>query len=133
MNFFNQSSSPPAWQNLSEEAMQPCLAFAYSLKSIKSLRKPNLRILRNMSNVTESFSKLEVGTSTNPMNTTEKFHLITRNLGETLGSNEIQKVLAERDLKLYWGTAPTGRPHVGYFVPMSKIADFLKAHCEVRT
>lgn len=36
-------------------------------------------------------------------------------------------------MKVYWGTATTGKPHVAYFVPMSKIADFLKAGCEVRT
>ena len=26
-------------------------------------------------------------------------------------------------LHLYWGTATTGRPHVGYLVPMRKLAD----------
>ncbi|KAI7886436.1 tyrosyl-tRNA synthetase [Lichtheimia hyalospora FSU 10163] len=62
----------------------------------------------------------------------EKYNLITRNLQEVLGGDEIKKVLAERDLKLYWGSAPTGRPHVGYFVPMTKIADFLAAGCEVK-
>ncbi|KAJ3109203.1 hypothetical protein HDU97_008602 [Phlyctochytrium planicorne] len=61
----------------------------------------------------------------------EKFNLITRNLQEYLGGDEIKKVLAERDLKVYWGTATTGKPHIGYFVPMTKIADFLKAGCEV--
>lgn len=61
----------------------------------------------------------------------DKFSLITRNLQEVLGEEEIKKILAERDLKLYWGTAPTGRPHIGYFVPMSKIADFLAAGCQV--
>jgi tyrosyl-tRNA synthetase len=57
--------------------------------------------------------------------------LITRNLQEVLGEEEIKKVLAERDLKVYWGTATTGKPHIGYFVPMAKIADFLKAGCHV--
>ncbi|KAI9142373.1 tRNA synthetases class 1 [Paraphysoderma sedebokerense] len=61
----------------------------------------------------------------------EKFSLISRNLQEVLGAEEIKKTLKERDLKLYWGTAPTGKPHIGYFVPMSKIADFLKAGCQV--
>lgn len=41
-------------------------------------------------------------------------------------------ILKEREVKIYWGTATTGKPHVAYFVPMSKIADFLKAGCEVR-
>ncbi|KAJ3412078.1 Tyrosine--tRNA ligase, cytoplasmic [Chytridiales sp. JEL 0842] len=61
----------------------------------------------------------------------EKYDLITRNLQEVLGEEEIKKVLAERDLKIYWGTATTGKPHIGYFVPMAKIADFLKAGCHV--
>ncbi|KAF7731853.1 hypothetical protein EC973_007684 [Apophysomyces ossiformis] len=66
-----------------------------------------------------------------PLTVDQKYELITRNLQEVLGGDEIKKVLAERDLKLYWGTAPTGRPHVGYFVPMTKIADFLAAGVEV--
>lgn len=61
----------------------------------------------------------------------EKKLLITRNLQEVLGDEKLTEVLKQRDLKIYWGTATTGRPHVAYFVPMSKIADFLKAGCEV--
>ncbi|XP_028452408.1 tyrosine--tRNA ligase, cytoplasmic isoform X1 [Perca flavescens] len=61
----------------------------------------------------------------------EKFHLITRNLQEVLGEEKLKQILQERELKVYWGTATTGKPHVAYFVPMSKIADFLKAGCEV--
>ncbi|XP_034610252.1 LOW QUALITY PROTEIN: tyrosine--tRNA ligase, cytoplasmic [Trachemys scripta elegans] len=61
----------------------------------------------------------------------EKCHLITRNLQEVLGEDKLMPILKERDLKVYWGTATTGKPHVAYFVPMSKIADFLKAGCEV--
>lgn len=63
----------------------------------------------------------------------EKLALITRNLQEVLGLEEIKKILQTRDLCLYWGTATTGKPHIGYFVPMTKIADFLKAGCKVRT
>uniref|UniRef100_A0A8C1SCX9 Tyrosine--tRNA ligase n=1 Tax=Cyprinus carpio TaxID=7962 RepID=A0A8C1SCX9_CYPCA len=61
----------------------------------------------------------------------EKFKLITRNLQEVLGEERLKEILKERELKVYWGTATTGKPHVAYFVPMSKIADFLKAGCEV--
>ncbi|KAG1084333.1 hypothetical protein G6F42_021829 [Rhizopus arrhizus] len=61
----------------------------------------------------------------------QKYDLITRNLQEVLGADEMKKILAERDLKMYWGTAPTGRPHIGYFVPMTKIADFLSAGVEM--
>lgn len=50
---------------------------------------------------------------------------------EVLGEEKLNQVLQERELRVYWGTATTGKPHVAYFVPMSKIADFLKAGCEV--
>jgi len=61
----------------------------------------------------------------------ERYELITRNLQEVLGEDKLKAILAERNPRIYWGTATTGKPHVGYFVPMSKIADFLKAGCEV--
>lgn len=51
---------------------------------------------------------------------------------EVLGEDKLMAILKERELKIYWGTATTGKPHVAYFVPMSKIADFLRAGCEVR-
>ncbi len=63
----------------------------------------------------------------------EQFDLITKNLQEVLNPQIIKNVLEveKRPLKIYWGTAPTGRPHCGYFVPMTKLAHFLKAGCEV--
>lgn len=63
----------------------------------------------------------------------ESYELITKNLQEVLNPQIIKDVLEKenRPLKLYWGTAPTGKPHCGYFVPMTKLADFLKAGCEV--
>uniref|UniRef100_H2YLL4 Tyrosine--tRNA ligase n=1 Tax=Ciona savignyi TaxID=51511 RepID=H2YLL4_CIOSA len=61
----------------------------------------------------------------------EKQRLITRNLQEVLGESKLSEILKTRDLKVYWGTATTGKPHMAYFVPMSKIGDFLKAGCEV--
>lgn len=62
-----------------------------------------------------------------------KKNLITRNLQEVLGEEKMLEILKTRELKIYWGTATTGKPHIAYFVPMSKIADFLKAGCEVST
>ena len=50
---------------------------------------------------------------------------------EVIGEDRLRPILQEKHLSLYWGTATTGRPHVAYFVPMTKIADFLKAECEV--
>ncbi len=65
------------------------------------------------------------------MNADEKFKLITRELQEVVDEDKLKEILKTRDLKVYWGTAPTGKPNLGYFVPMLKIADFLKAGCEV--
>jgi len=61
----------------------------------------------------------------------DKHTKIIRNLQEVIGDDRLQKILEERDLRVYWGTATTGRPHIGYFVPMAKVADFLHAGCEV--
>ncbi|CCE65842.1 hypothetical protein TPHA_0N00610 [Tetrapisispora phaffii CBS 4417] len=61
------------------------------------------------------------------------YELITKNLQEVLNAPIIKNILEveKRPIKLYWGTAPTGKPHCGYFVPMTKLAHFLKAGCEV--
>lgn len=67
------------------------------------------------------------------MNADQKYDLITKDLQEVLNGQIIKEILEknERPLKIYWGTAPTGKPHCGYFVPMIKLAHFLKAGCEV--
>ncbi|KAH7922297.1 tyrosine tRNA ligase [Leucogyrophana mollusca] len=74
-----------------------------------------------------------------PADVEQKYTLITRNLQEVLGGDSIKAILTEgRRPKAYWGkthlvgTAPTGRPHIGYFVPLTKIADFLRAGVEVK-
>ncbi|XP_003391753.2 PREDICTED: tyrosine--tRNA ligase, cytoplasmic-like, partial [Amphimedon queenslandica] len=61
----------------------------------------------------------------------EKHHLITRNLQEVLGDDTLRKILPERNISIYWGTATTGKPHIAYFVCIAKISDFLKAGCAV--
>ncbi|TID28941.1 hypothetical protein CANINC_002209 [Pichia inconspicua] len=63
----------------------------------------------------------------------QKYELITRDLQEVLNPQIIKDILQEerRTLKVYWGTAPTGKPHCGYFVPMVKLAHLLKAGVEV--
>jgi tyrosyl-tRNA synthetase len=34
----------------------------------------------------------------------EKYDIISRNLQEVLGKDQIEAILAERDLNIYWGT-----------------------------
>eukprot|EP01096_Ripella_sp_DP13-Kostka_P009485 TRINITY_DN3646_c0_g1_i1.p1 TRINITY_DN3646_c0_g1~~TRINITY_DN3646_c0_g1_i1.p1 ORF type:complete len:607 (-),score=315.38 TRINITY_DN3646_c0_g1_i1:17-1771(-) len=74
----------------------------------------------------------------NVLTVEEKIALIRRNLQEVIepslphgGNLTLESIISQRDLSLYWGTATTGRPHIAYFVPMTKIADFLRAGCEV--
>lgn len=63
----------------------------------------------------------------------ENMHLITRGLQEVLGEDIMRAKLAKGErLTCYWGTATTGKPHVGYFVPLTKLADFLRAGVEVK-
>lgn len=66
----------------------------------------------------------------------EKLNLIIQNLQEIIDGDtaieKIREIIVERPLRIYWGIAPTGRPHIGYFVPIVKIADFLAAGCHVQ-
>lgn len=63
----------------------------------------------------------------------ERKVLISRNLQEVLGEDKLTETLKnpDKEFSIYWGTATTGKPHIAYFVPMSKIADFLRADCKV--
>ncbi|RLG16246.1 tyrosine--tRNA ligase [Candidatus Pacearchaeota archaeon] len=63
----------------------------------------------------------------------ERMELIKRNTDEIIGEEELKKLLKQKKKPIvYWGTAPTGRPHVGYFLPALKIADLLKAGFHVK-
>lgn len=65
----------------------------------------------------------------------ETFTLITRDLDEILGADSLKQILEttpSRPVRAYWGTAPTSRPHIGYFAALVKIADFLRAGVQVK-
>ncbi|CAG1965467.1 unnamed protein product [Fusarium graminearum] len=64
----------------------------------------------------------------------ESLRLIKANLAEILNPEIIDNVVLneKRPLEIYWGTATTGKPHCGYFVPMVKIAELLEAGCHVK-
>ncbi|KAI9846853.1 MAG: hypothetical protein M1837_003465 [Sclerophora amabilis] len=64
----------------------------------------------------------------------QKIALIKENLQEVLKPEILEDVIVKqnRPLVVYWGTATTGRPHCGYFVPMLKLAHFLRAGCTVK-
>ncbi|KAG5794557.1 hypothetical protein H9Q69_006373 [Fusarium xylarioides] len=68
------------------------------------------------------------------MSPEESITFIKANLAEVLNPEIIDNVILKesRPLRVYWGTAPTGKPHCGYFVPMVKIAELLQAGCHVK-
>ncbi len=58
----------------------------------------------------------------------DKFSLLKRATQEIVEENELKTLLKKKERPLaYWGTAPTGRVHIGYFVPLVKVADFLNS------
>lgn len=56
--------------------------------------------------------------------------LITRNIEEIIGIDEIRENIP-KGLKIYWGIEPTKIPHLGHFIPLLKIRDFLQEKCKV--
>lgn len=63
----------------------------------------------------------------------EKLDLLKRNTQEIVTEKELFKVIKEKKQPaVYLGTAITGRPHIGYFVWVLKMADFLKAGFKVK-
>ena len=89
----------------------------------------------NSSSTTMADSTATNGTASTMAQTPEqKLNLIKSNLQEVLNPEIVDEIVMkdERPLKIYWGTAVTGKPHCGYFVPILKIAEFLAAGCEVK-
>lgn len=67
------------------------------------------------------------------MNADKRYSIVTRNLQEVIGEDELKKALkSKKEFSLYWGTMPTKSVSIAYFFPMLKIADFLNAGCRVK-
>ena len=67
------------------------------------------------------------------MDTEKRFELIKMNTEEILTEGELRQLLEKKkNPSVYLGTAITGRPHVGYYVWVLKLADFLKAGFKVK-
>jgi tyrosyl-tRNA synthetase len=63
----------------------------------------------------------------------KRYDLITRNLQEVIGEDELkEKLKSKKEFSIYWGTMPTGSISIAYFFPMLKIADLLNAECRVK-
>ncbi|KAH6964543.1 tRNA synthetases class I-domain-containing protein [Fusarium avenaceum] len=64
----------------------------------------------------------------------ESIALIKDNMAEVLHPDIIDDVILKdkRPLRVYWGTATTGKPHCGYLVPIVKVGELLQAGCHVK-
>jgi tyrosyl-tRNA synthetase len=60
----------------------------------------------------------------------DKYNLITNNIAEIIGSKDLlNKLEKDEPISFYWGTAPTGKIHIGYLLPMIKITEMIRAGC----
>jgi len=67
------------------------------------------------------------------MDVEKRLELVTRNLQEVIGEDELVDLLkSKKTISVYWGTMPTGSISIAYFFPMLKIADFLRAGLKVK-
>ena len=67
------------------------------------------------------------------MDLDKRLQLIKRGTAEVVTEDELKKILkTKKKPSVYLGTAITGRPHIGYFVWVLKLADFLKAGFKVK-
>ena len=67
------------------------------------------------------------------MGVEEKIELVKRNTAEIIGEKDLNELVkSKKEPSCYIGTAPTGVPHVGYFVWGLKVADLLRAGFRVK-
>jgi len=67
------------------------------------------------------------------MDLNKKIELIKRNTVEIIGEEELKKLLkSKKEISVYWGTMPTGSPHISYYFPLLKVADLLRAGLRVK-
>lgn len=63
----------------------------------------------------------------------KRLELVTRNTEEVFTIAELKELLRRKEHpSAYLGLAVTGRPHIGYFIPLLKVADFVKAGFEFK-
>jgi tyrosyl-tRNA synthetase len=67
------------------------------------------------------------------MDLKQKLELIKRNTQEIVTNQELEELLkTNKQPSVYLGWSITGRPHIAYFVPVLKLADFLNAGFKVK-
>jgi tyrosyl-tRNA synthetase len=58
---------------------------------------------------------------------TDRLQLLTRYAQEVVTEEDLKAALEKKKPTAYMGYAPTGQLHIGHFIPIMKIADFLDA------
>jgi tyrosyl-tRNA synthetase len=67
------------------------------------------------------------------MDVKKRLELIKRNTAEIITEQELENLIKEKkNPAVYLGVSITGRPHIGYYVWVLKLADFLKAGFKVK-
>ena len=67
------------------------------------------------------------------MDIKKRLELIKRNTIEIIKEEELNELLkTKKQPSVYLGTATTGKPHIGYFIWVLKLADLLKAGFKVK-
>tara|TARA_Y100000310_G_scaffold331882_1_gene406330 strand:+ start:1502 stop:2521 length:1020 start_codon:yes stop_codon:yes gene_type:complete len=67
------------------------------------------------------------------MDIKQKLGLVRRNTHEIVTEEQLEELLKKKKQpSVYLGWSITGRPHIGYYVPVIKLADFLKAGFKVK-
>ncbi|MEM0465895.1 MAG: tyrosine--tRNA ligase [Candidatus Pacearchaeota archaeon] len=77
--------------------------------------------------------KIKINEENVSLSVEERFNLVKRGTAEIIGEDELKSILSSKKKPVaYLGTAPTGRPHVGYFIWGLKVCDLLKAGFHVK-
>jgi hypothetical protein len=127
----SNTSENPALSKLISENQKLKYRINILNESLSQAKRGTANTTPIVSTVFSNSNSSSITSFTSSLTFEQKYELITRNLQEIVGDDRLKAILKERDLRIYWGTATTGKPHIAYFVPMSKISDFLRAGCEV--
>ena len=90
-------------------------------------------LLKQSTQMTDTTEKVSTPEEEKKVKHDQSYALMTKNLAEIIDpEKQIQSILgANQQVKIYWGTATTGKPHLGYLVPLIKLRDFLLAGAHV--
>lgn len=70
--------------------------------------------------------KIKTGTGTE-----FDFDLAFRHCNELINPDRLRALARDKQLHGYWGTAPTGKPHVAYLVPILCLSRMIRAGCKI--